>query len=244
MNFLKIRTSRLTNNEHFELNTEVKDVIEKVTPVVLGIEPKYPGYLLSYNNEDKAINVIRNNPFTQKVDEDDASRDEVFAGLRDMIKANLRHFVAEKREAAGRIMRILDHYGNVAVKSYDEETVDIRSMIKEFRGEYAADIALLGLVEWVNELERLNDAFVATIKRRDEYDASKTGLRMVQVRKEVDENLKSLLRTIEVLADLNPSETYSAFFTQVNVILDKYNKKVTVRKGRKSDTVEETPTVL
>ena len=59
MEFLKIKTSRLTNNEHFELNTEVKSVIEKTTPAGLGIEAKYPVYLLSYQNEDEAINVIR-----------------------------------------------------------------------------------------------------------------------------------------------------------------------------------------
>jgi hypothetical protein len=61
-------------------------------------------------------------------------------------------------------MIVLEHYSGINRKSYDEQTAAIGSLVENLNGDYAADIATLGLEEWVTQLQSANVAFVVLMR--------------------------------------------------------------------------------
>ena len=96
MEILTIRSSYLRNGEHNQFQSEFKELIEKFTPEVLGIEPLYATYLPLYNNEFEALNVIIKNDKSDLLSDSDIERDTTFGGMRDFIKSHTELFNSDK----------------------------------------------------------------------------------------------------------------------------------------------------
>jgi hypothetical protein len=68
--------------------------------------------------------------------------------------------------AANRILEMLKHYGNVAIKEYYAEVGDIKSILANLNGPYAADVTLLGIGALKDNLQAAYDNFVALLAER------------------------------------------------------------------------------
>jgi hypothetical protein len=136
---------------------------------------------------------------------------------------------------------VFDHYGNVTKKNYDEETAAINSLITDLNSTYSTDVATLGIAGWLTELKANNDAFDALMKSRYTEEATKTQLRMKQVRKEVDKAYDTIVNRINALIIVNGLRPYAAFVNELNERVDKYNLIIAQREGRnaKGDKPEE-----
>jgi hypothetical protein len=153
--------------------------------------------------------------------------------MDDAVKSATNHFNPAVRQAASRIRLVLDHYGNVAIKAYAEETAAINSLITDLTVDNAADVATLGIADWITELQANNNAFDSLMKTRYTEAAGKTQLRMKQVRVKVDEAYGVIAKRINALIIVNGARAYSGFVTELNLRIDKYNLVVAQRKGRK-----------
>ncbi len=148
MNILFARLSRYTNEEHFQFQTEFKGLAEQYTPLTLNIEAAWAVFLPLFDKESEVLDVIRKSVFTDDITEADRKRDGLNSGFRNMVKGALNHFDPAKKAAAERLKVVLDNYGNINRKSYDEETAAIDSLLGDLTGEFAADVAILGLEDW------------------------------------------------------------------------------------------------
>jgi len=232
MEIFKLKSRRLHNEEHFQFHTEFKGLVVQNTPATLGIETQYPGYELSFANETEAIAFIRKNPISDEIVVADDKRDFTYRGLDNTIKACGNHFDPLSRQAAARIQVVFDHYGNLTVKPYDEETAAISSLISELNDNHAADVTTLGITGWINELQANNAAFDALMKGRYSKEAVKTQLRMKQVRLEVDTAYKQITNRINALIIVNGETGYKGFVDELNQRIGKYNNNLSVRLGR------------
>jgi hypothetical protein len=229
-----VRKSKLRNEEHFQYGTEFKDLIIKSTPAMLGIVTEYAAYEPLHIGEGVALDVIIKSGFTIVIEDADLKRNTTFRGVKGAVKSAAKHFSTEKKQAAGRVQLVFDHYGNVTKKSHNEETAAINSLITDLNNDHAADVATLGIADWLTELKANNDAFDALMKSRYTEEANKTQLRMKQIRMEVDKAYDTIVNRINALIIVNGARAYTAFVNELNERVDKYNLIVAQREGRNS----------
>jgi hypothetical protein len=242
MKTTKINLANLRNEEHFQLQTEFKDLITQFDPKTLNIETDYTAYLPLYKQEEEALLVVRQSANTEKLIEADIERDDIFRGLSDAVKSSLNHFNPDKCAAGMRLQILLDRYGNVARKPYNEETAAIYKLVVEIQGEYATEAETIALTDWVTELNIKNLAFDALMKSRFAEDATKTELRMKQVRTDVDTAFRSIANRLDALMLVNGAKGYEAFVREFNSRVEKYNNTLAQRKGRNAKDDKETGT--
>jgi hypothetical protein len=239
MNILHAKLPRFTNEEHFQFQTEFKGLVEKYTPETLNIDAAWAVYVPAYNKEDGTLNVIRKNPLTSDISEADDWRDSLGTGLIYTVRGATYHYAPAKREAAGRVQIVVENYGNINRKSYDEQTAAINSMVKDLQTDYADDIATLGLEKWVTELAAANKNFEDLMQKRYETEAEKPQYTMKTAREEVDEAYRAITERIGALIIVNGEEAYAGFVNDLNERIERFNNAVSRRYGRNEKEDEQ-----
>ena len=232
MEIKKIDFSRLRNEEHFQFQTEFNDLVIRFTPATLGIEAAYAVYLPLYGNEAEALDVISKSSFTIKITGADHSRDVTFRGLCGTIDGATHHFRTKVRSAAERLQIVIDHFGNINTKPYDEQTAAIKALVNDMETEYAVDVDTVGIGDWITELKANNTAFETLMDERYTQESGKTQLKMKEVRIEIDEAYSTITKRIDALGIVNGTETYAPFVKELNKRIEKFNNTLAIRKGR------------
>ncbi|MDP4271695.1 MAG: DUF6261 family protein [Bacteroidota bacterium] len=232
----------LQNEEHYKFQCDFDGLVQLYTPATLRIEAAYNLYKPVFEGEGEALNLVRKSSYTQSLSDADGVRDTTVDGLEDAIKSGLKHFNPAVREAANRLKILLDSHGDIVRKSYDKETADITKLISELRGNYAADVATLGITDWVNELERNNNNFVEVQNSRYDEQGNKTRLRMKSVRKEVDAAYNTIIKRINSMIllkdDLGIDFDFGPFVSKLNQRIDNYVNNMARRSGRNQTSDE------
>lgn len=228
--------SRYRNEEHFQFFTSFRDLVLVFTLAVLKIELLFNLFLAAYANELAALDVVRKNAISDDLVEADDERDNVFRGMSDAVKSALNHFNADIRAAAKRLQIVFNTYGNLTIKPYDAETGSLNSLINDFTTTYAADVATVGLTEWVTELAAKNKAFDDLKNNRYSDEASKTILRMKQERVKTEELYRQIVERINALIVVEGSAAYSEFVAELNKRIEGYNNTIAIRRAKGKKT--------
>jgi hypothetical protein len=164
MKIEKLNLLHLRNDAHFQFHTEFRDLMMGHNPQILKVKPQFDVYMTLYEREDEALKKILKSALTEKIQEADRARDELFAGMVYINNGMCRHFIKETAEAAQRIKIVLDTYGNVAKKPLNEETSAVYNLLQDLKSDkYAKDAADSGIDVWANELEKRNAAFESLV---------------------------------------------------------------------------------
>lgn len=238
MRIKKIHLPHLRNEEHYQFQTDFKSLVETKDPIALNIEADFNAYLPLYANEGEALDPIRKSMLTEDISAADTLRDSTFRGLSDAVDSAMHHFMPEKLAAASRIQVLFDHYGNVGIKPYDEETAAISSLLDDL-ADLAEDMTLLGLSEWATELAANNVAFDTLKKARYTQEAAKTQLRMKDVRLQVDGAYKAIVDRVDALVIVNGLESYESFINELNQRIEAYDLMLAQRQGRAASSSED-----
>ena len=132
MKINKISLRHLRNDTHFQFHTEFKDLAQKHNPQALKIKPQYEAYLPIYDKVDLALKKINKSAITEKIQNADKARDEIWGDLVETNTAALRHFDPEVREAAKQLKIVFDTYGNIAKKPLNDQTSATYNILQEF----------------------------------------------------------------------------------------------------------------
>ena len=234
-----IHLAHLRNDEHFQFQTEFRDLVNKFNAEELSVRPQFSAYLPLYAQEDEAFKKIVKSAITAEIQEADKRRDLLFRGMIDANKSTLNHFQKEKQDAAKRLKVLFDTYGNVAQKPLNEETSALYNLLQDLRGKYADDAEKTHLDEWADELETANKDFDRLVKDRYEESAEKTDLVLKQVRAQVDDAYRTITDRIDALVIVEGQDKYEGFIKNLNVVIDKYKNTIAQRAGRKKSTGAE-----
>ena len=224
MEIEEIGLKRLTNEEHYKFMFDTDALIIAATTSTLSIENDYVIFKEAFQNEGEALGFVRKSSITDNIYDADLVRDTTLRGLKKAIESNLSHFKPVNREAAKRLLVFLNTFGNVTAKSYQEESAAIIKIVSELKSTYATDINLLGLMEWVDELENNNSSFDHLMTNRFDESDDKTRLRMKEVRKEIDKAYKAIVKRINALIIVNGEANYTDFVNKLNLRIDYYSK--------------------
>lgn len=239
MEILDLSLTRLRNEEHHEFHAGFFELVNRFGVDTLGISMLIPPYTELFSNEGDALNFIRKNGITDEMVESDIARDTTTRGFIWHIKSACSHFDINKRKAGERIQIVLDEFGDIAEKPFDMETTSINSLVSKLTRDYAADIATLGVNDWLTELLNQNTAYTALTNNRYTNETTKTQFRMKEVRLEVDAAYRGIVKRMNALIELNGPSAYSDFVKELNLRIAKYGSKKAVRTVQNENTPAE-----
>ena len=221
----------LHNEEHFQFENDFIVLINQFTPAALGIEAKYSVYLQFYSLESEALNLIRQSSITDELPDADQKRIDTFIGLSLAVKSAGNHFNYILKSAATHLQILFEYYSSLPLRSYDDKTEAIKSLIGDLNGIYQQDITNLGLADWICELEANNDAFVSLKKTRYSQEAGKIQLQMKHVRMEVDNAYRNVIEHISALITLQGGIAFKEFVSKINQQIQSYRSVIAKRKA-------------
>jgi hypothetical protein len=224
----------LRNEVHVEYNETVDSIVVKHNPHVLGISLQYNAFKTSLNAEIGVLDVINKSEYTGEISVQDHVRDSIFRGFDDAVKSAENHFNADKRKAAERIRVVLDHYGNIAAKAFDQETATIDDLERELHGNYSADMRLLALTDWLTQLNIENQKFKTLMSERYAETAKRPATRMKTARNDTDKALRAMLNMVEALVTVNGVEMYQSFVNELNAVSERYKNQLAQAAGRRA----------
>jgi hypothetical protein len=236
MKIIRINLRALRNEEWFNFFTEFKTFVTERSPEALDIVELYALFLTLYVLADEALEKLLKSGYTQVIIDADAQRDDVFRGLTTAVQSASFHYDPVRREAATELSLVLDHYGNLAVRPYNEETAAIGNLIQDLRGRYAGAVQTLDLAGWVDELERRNNAFETAVLDRNRETAAKPDLNLRDLRRQINSCYLDIVRRIEAAILLRGEGAYADFVRTLNANIDRYRIALKRRSGKTSES--------
>lgn len=239
MEIINISLSRLRNEEHNQFHTDFSDLVIDFTPAALGIETQFSDFTRLLGNEKETLHILQKSDITDELVDSDALQDSTFRGFADSIKSSCNHFRKETRKAAIRVQIVFDEFGNIAEKSYDQETTAINNLVSKLKQDYAAEISILGVSEWIDELLANNKAFNTLIKNRYSQESAKTQMLMKRVRIDVDHAFRTITKRINALIIVNGEAAYEKFVIESNNRIENYTNNLAIRLGHNEKKTED-----
>lgn len=243
MRINEMHLNNLRNEEHLNLQNSFKELVVAATPVALGIDKLWPSWLALHENEKEAIEFISKSARTAALADADQQRDDVLVGFQALVKAHTLHFNAEKKAAATRLMVIFGQYEGIAKRAYNEETTSIENLLADLNQSHLADLNMLGLSEFLGELQACNQAFATLQSERYTETATRTPLRMKTIRHDIDAVYDQICALINARMLLDGSEVLAGFIKELNSRQDGFRILLAQRKGRRaaSEAIPESP---
>jgi hypothetical protein len=193
---------------------------------------QYNVYKPAFDKEVSLLDIVKKSGYTGEIEEQDMRRDTVFRGFADAVKSAGNHFNLDKRNAAARILIVLENYGNIASKPLDQETAAIDDLYRELNSDdYPTLIALLDLNDWLAQLNLENQRFKELMLARYAEVSKRPTSTMREARTNVDKAFQDIVDTIEALVTLNGIEAYEPFIKELNAVLERY-KNILARQQK------------
>jgi len=235
-----IDRTKLKNDEHFQLNTEFRDLINRLGAQELKIQTQFDAYLPLYDKEDEGIKRIAKSALTAKIHQADKARDDIYTGMVELNAATMTyHYNVTVRDAAKRLKILFDTYGNISHKPLNEQTSAIHNILQELKGEYLDATQAVKINDWVNQLEARNNVFDSLVKERFDEAAAKSHVVVRTARRELDAAYDTIVERINALAVVEGVEQYETFIQTLNTIIAKYTAILHARLGRKHHKPED-----
>jgi flagellar biosynthesis chaperone FliJ len=228
----------MRNEEWFNFFTEFKTFVAQSTSEALDIETLFLTFLALYEQADKALEVLRKSSYTSEIVRLDGVRDVTCRGLKETVKSALHHYLAPMCEAAEKLEVILDHYGNLSTKPYNEETSGIYNLLQDLRAK-TAEVATLNLSGWLDELEANNQAFEAAILARNAESADHIAdLNVLKIRRQTNRCYLDIVERLEALMLIQGDAAFADFVNKLNANIERYKNALSRRVYHKEEKTD------
>ena len=184
---IAIRFRSLPNAAHFNYCQRVRDVLttaEDAVKTALGtLIPEFNDW---YDKEFALMEWVRRSVLTGKIAEADARIDRALLALKAQVHALEYSLTAPVAEAAHHLGMMLNSYGHVYRKPYDEQMGDVLAIVAHINNDYAADVVTLGVAPLCAELSGACTEFQTLFEERGADSLKKPADSFVTVRHEIE----------------------------------------------------------
>ncbi len=219
--------SDMTIGATCEYHTSVNKIIVRESAVALHIEQQAARYQERLAVLQSIVNRRRKLASTAQLKELDYNRDLGLGLAGTVIRAYRTSLVPLKREAALRLIIVIDDYKGIHTHEYRKQTAEMRGMLAELaKPEHAADLAILGLTEDVAALAEVHQAFEDALmgKMAELEDHVVQGdIESEDLVEEINGIYEEIVQVVNAYAIIQPSEANSAFIKSVNGIVEGYS---------------------
>ena len=234
----KIDTRQFRNKTHFEFMSEMNGLFAATPVGVEKISVKTGSFAALLAEEDEAVVTVRKYEHTDAIAQMDADRDNVFRGIRSVLKAALRDFDPQVKEAAERLKNIFDTGGKLTRLNYDEETAAIDNLMQKLDAR-SLDVEATAIGRWTEELRRLNGELHTLMTARYSEDAMRSQRKMRKVREDIDAAYAEIVYLLEAAAAIDDNNACKVLFNEMNARITRYANILAQEKGRRKEKTDE-----
>lgn len=172
----------------------------------------------------------------------DTQRDNLLSGFSAHLKA-FQYFPEEaSREAAKRLLTLLEKFGkNIQDRPLQEETAIITNLLQDIaQPQSVQDLKKIGAAAWIDALKVANTTLEQHHNSRTEQQSTIEAGRTKATRQELAEAFRNLVQTINALALINGKEPYTNLANAINQVVK--NTNLSSPKADKGKDTPSTPT--
>lgn len=220
------------NDEFFQFQSEIHKLILLYAAVQQGIVTLSGDYESALAALTQAMQAELGSVFTKTIIQTDAYRDQLEHGFALGVESKLYHYDPAVQEAAARIKRIWDQYGDLRRLPYNKESSAITNRNQELFTKYATDLSLIDSVEWLTKDDEANKEFIDHFGDRANEEAVRLIGNVRDARNLVEPAYTAIVNQVNALALVNGDAQYAEFIDKVNYYIGYYKDTVAARRGR------------
>jgi hypothetical protein len=177
--------------------------------------------------EEQLVDAVKKSPLTKKIAEADSHIDRDIVGITAAVNSALHHFNSAIVEAAELIdIRLKSFRGSIEKKSYEEESLAVGILISDLMTVYRSQVTLLGLNDWVTDLEAVHNEFDALLATRNHEETQKPQGELRDVRKQTEALYRQVIVKIESYANINGDNVVLPFVLDLNKEVAYFNEHI------------------
>ena len=233
---LRFNYKNQTNEAHVSFHEELIKIIANHNPATLGIDGIYKDYKEAFDAEVGVLDVVRASVHTAEIAAQDDTRDRAYYALVTALKLAGQTLTAQEDvKAIHNLELVLNSYGNIARKTYDQETAAIDDLMRELLDKYLADIVQLKLQDRLVALADENQKFKALMTKRYEETSEKQTLRMRTARQITDTLYRAILNYIEAKIVVHQSKEFMDLSKALNAVAKRHKDLLAQKKGKNNN---------
>ena len=246
MKITKLDLSRLRNEEHFMLMTDVHELLDAAPEAVTAAltAARLEAFAALVRREDAALEQIRKNMLTDDIANADLVRDNLFQAIRLKVQAYAYSNVDTHVKASAAVQAVIDHYGDFRRKSYNEESAIIHNFVQDLKARQQ-HLTTMNLNNWVNDLVMVNDIVKRLMAERYDEQAAVQVENVMEVRIEIDALYRQMVAVLDASVVIQGEAAFAPFINRLNERVTYYKNTIAARKGRavaKEEAKPEAPT--
>jgi hypothetical protein len=215
----------LPNAAHFNYCTRVKSVLatasETVKTALGGLITDFENWC---NQEFAQMEWVRKSILTEKIAEADVRMDRALVALKAQVHALEYSLTTTIAEAAHRLNIMLNSYGKVYRKPYDEQMGDMLAIIAQLIKSYAADVTTLGVGPLCAELVGAFTEFQKLFEERGADSLKKPENSFVTIRREIEKVYHKIAVKLDAGAAMG-TDGFAAVIDQLNPDIEHMNNQ-------------------
>ena len=226
----------------FMHNVDEKGQADNAAPMRTKLAEFWTPFHQACNTYDQVFNPARKSLDTEDLANLDTTRDDALGAYHEAVLGLQRNPNEAKRQAARQLNLNYDTYKPERSQEYMKETELIQQMTTEIRAQQqlAAAIQLLGLDDYLTDLEQKNQAFVDLMKGRTASTEGYQKGAVAEARAALEQKYQ-LLRQMQNVASIYEGDTeYRPFLLAVNAEVEHFNQ-ILNRKGKGNSGTGDNP---
>jgi hypothetical protein len=198
MKILKVNFGHLRNEAHYQFLLLVRKLFERYPAVAAIVNELLPHFYELLVIEGQLVDAVRASEYTAELAEADKRVDRDIVGINAAVKSALHHFDPDVVKAAQSLeLRLKSFRGEIDKKSYEEESAAVKILVADLQTTYAAQVAKVGIGDWVTELASAQAVFEQLFITRNIELAEKPQERLKDVRKQIDAGYRLMVEHID-----------------------------------------------
>ena len=191
---------------------------------------------------DQVFNPARRSLDTEDLKTLDSGRDDALGAYHEALIGLQRNPNEAKRQAVRLLLLNYDTYKPSRSQEYMKETELIQQMTTDIRAsqELQAAVALLGLDDYLDDLEQKNQAFAQLMKSRTAASEGYQKGAVAEARAQLEQKYQLLRQMLNVAAIYEGDAQYRPFLLAVNAEVEHY-RQILARKGAGSSSTSPRP---
>ena len=213
-------------------NVDEKGQADNAAPMRTKLAEFWTAFHQAYNTYDQVFNPARKSLDTEDLANLDTTRDDALGAYHEALLGLQRNPNEAKRQAARLLNLNYDTYKPERSQEYMKETELISQMTTEIRNsqELSAAIQLLGLEDYLADLEQKNNAFANLMKSRTASTEGQQKGAVAEARANLEQKYQLFRQMLNVASIYEGDADYRPFILAVNAEVEHF-RQILARKG-------------
>ena len=231
----KLKLENLYNIEHLQFMTDAAGLFRKYGLETAELSPQYEELYRLVGQEEVSMAVEKANEAIKAKNSADAYRDKLHSKLFNHLRSILCDTEDPRYDAAQRVMKVVRDAGNPTQLSESAESAALSTLGRKLE-PHRDDLAVAGAQEHVDRLLEANRRFMeleSECRRLESVKKLADTPSMTTARKQTDATYRLLVNAFNTFASLRNGEVYKELFTEMNILVNKYDRMLSQHKSAK-----------